>query len=119
MTYVQRLIVNMLTFISLSVLLPQMVHVRSIMMALVASFVLSILNALIKPVLTIISFPLTVITLGFFSFILNALMLQFTSGLVGAQNFGFSSFGASLLVAILMSIVNTIVTEHNMDKYVD
>ncbi len=116
MTYFQRLIINMLTFISLSVLLPQMVHVRSIGMALLASFVLSLLNALIKPILTIISFPLTLLTLGFFSFVINALMLQFTSSFVGASNFGFSSFGAALLVAIIMAIVNLIVTEHHMEK---
>ena len=59
MSYFQRLIMNTLTFVALAVLLPNMVHVRSIMMALVASFVLSILNALIKPILSIISFPLT------------------------------------------------------------
>lgn len=117
MSYFERLIVNMLTFISLSVLLPQMVHVQSFMMALIASFVLSILNTLVKPVLTLLSLPLTILTLGFFSFLINAVMLQMTSALVGSSNFGFSSFGASLLVAIIMSVVNMIVTDHNMRKY--
>ncbi|GAA3026514.1 phage holin family protein [Tetragenococcus solitarius] len=117
MSYFERLIVNMLTFISLSVLLPQMVHVQSFMTALIASFVLSILNTLVKPVLTLLSLPLTILTLGFFSFLINAVMLQMTSALVGSSNFGFSSFGASLLVAIIMSVVNMIVTDHNMRKY--
>jgi len=116
-SYFERLIVNMLTFISLSVLLPQMVHVQSFMTALIASFVLSILNTLVKPVLTLLSLPLTILTLGFFSFLINAVMLQMTSALVGSSNFGFSSFGASLLVAIIMSVVNMIVTDHNMRKY--
>ncbi|KFN90385.1 phage holin family protein [Tetragenococcus muriaticus] len=48
MSYFERLVVNMLTFISLSVLLPQMVHVESFLTALLASFVLSILNMVIK-----------------------------------------------------------------------
>lgn len=117
MSYFERLIVNMLTFISLSVLLPQMVHVQSFITALIASFVLSILNTLIKPILTLLSLPLTILTLGFFSFLINAMMLQMTSALVGASNFGFSSFGASLLVAIIMSVVNMIVTDHNMRKH--
>ena len=81
MSYFQRLIMNTLTFVALAVLLPNMVHVRSIMMALVASFVLSILNALIKPILSIISFPLTLLTFGLFSFVINALMLNLTSTL--------------------------------------
>ncbi|AOF49115.1 phage holin family protein [Tetragenococcus halophilus] len=118
MSYFERLIVNMLTFISLSVLLPQMVHVQSFLTALLASFVLSILNLLIKPILTLLSLPLTILTMGLFSFLINAVMLQMTSSLVGPDNFGFSSFGASLLVAVIMSVVNLIVTDHNMRKYV-
>jgi len=116
-SYFERLIVNMLTFISLSVLLPQMVHVQSFLTALLASFVLSILNLLIKPILTLLSLPLTILTMGLFSFLINAVMLQMTSSLVGTDNFGFSSFGASLLVAVIMSVVNLIVTDHNMRKY--
>ena len=117
MSYFQRLIMNTLTFVALAVLLPNMVHVRSIMMALVASFVLSILNALIKPILSIISFPLTLLTFGLFSFVINALMLNLTSTFVGAANFGFSSFGAAILVALSMSVINMIVTEHHIEKY--
>ncbi|GMA08972.1 membrane protein [Tetragenococcus halophilus subsp. flandriensis] len=117
MSYFERLIVNMLTFISLSVLLPQMVHVQSFLTALLASFVLSILNLLIKPILTLLSLPLTILTMGLFSFLINAAMLQMTSSLVGPDNFGFSSFGASLLVAVIMAVVNLIVTDHNMRKY--
>ena len=117
MSYFQRLIMNTLTFVALAVLLPNMVHVRSIMMALVASFVLSILNALIKPILSIISFPLTLLTFGLFSFVINALMLNLTSTFVGAANFGFSSFGAAILVALIMSVINMIVTEHHIEKY--
>ncbi len=116
MSYFQRLIMNTLTFVALAVLLPNMVHVRSIMMALVASFVLSILNALIKPILSIISFPLTLLTFGLFSFVINALMLNLTSTFVGAANFGFSSFGAAILVALIMSVINMIVTEHHIEK---
>lgn len=56
--------------------------------------------------------------MGLFSFLINAVMLQMTSSLVGPDNFGFSSFGASLLVAVIMSVVNLIVTDHNMRKYV-
>ena len=116
MGYFQRLLVNMLTFISLSVLLPSMIHVRSFWIALVASFVLSLLNGLVKPVLTVLSLPLTLLTFGLFSLVINGLMLQMTSFFVGQQNFGFASFGAAFLIAIIMTVVNTIVTEHNMDK---
>ncbi len=117
MSYFQRLIMNTLTFVTLPVLLPNMIYVQSIMTAVIASFVLSILNALIKPILIVISFPLTLLTLGFFTFVINALMLNLTSYFVGSANFGFSSFGAALLVALIMSVINMIVTEHHIEKY--
>lgn len=119
MTYFQRLFVNTITFICLTTLLPNMVHVNSLLTAVLASFVLSILNGFIKPILTILSFPLTILTLGLFTFVVNAAMLKMTSSLVGEANFGFSSFGAAILVAVVMSIVNMIVTDHNMSKYQD
>jgi putative membrane protein len=107
---------NMLTFISLSVLLPQMIHVESILTALVASFILSILNAIIRPILSILAFPLTLLTLGLFTFVVNAAMLQMTASVMGGSRFGFSSFGASILIAVVMSIINMIVTEHQLEK---
>lgn len=79
MTYFQRLIVNTLTFVSLSVIFPNMIYVRSIWMAIIAAFVLSILNMLVKPVLTILSLPFTLLTFGLFSFIVNAAILKMTS----------------------------------------
>lgn len=119
MTYFQRLIVNTLTFVSLSVIFPNMIHVKSIWMAVLAAFVLSILNMLVKPVLTILSLPLTLITFGLFSFVVNAIMLKMTSFFVGEMNFGFSTFWAAVLMAMIMSLVNAIVSERNIDKYVE
>ena len=85
MTYFQRLVVNTLTFISLSVVFPGMIHVRGIMPAIIAAFVLSILNMLVKPVLTILSLPFTLLTFGLFSFVVNAAILQMTSFFVGGN----------------------------------
>ncbi|EOT47998.1 MULTISPECIES: phage holin family protein [Enterococcus] len=116
MNYMQRLIMNVLTFISLSVLLPQMVHVQSLWTALLASIILSVLNAFLRPILLFLTFPLTFLTLGLFSFVVNAAILQITSSVVGATKFGFSSFGAALLVAVIMSLINMIVTEHRLQK---
>lgn len=117
MTYFQRLVVNTLTFVSLSVMFPNMIFVRNLWMAVIAAFVLSILNMLVKPVLSLLSLPFTLLTFGLFSFIVNAAILRMTSFFVGDVNFGFSSFGAAILMAVVMSIVNAIVSDHNIDKY--
>ena len=117
MTYFQRLVVNTLTFVSLSVLFPNMIFVKSIWTAVIAALVLSILNMLVKPVLTLLSLPLTFLTFGLFSFVVNAAILRMTSFFIGDVNFGFSSFSAAILMAVVMSLVNAIVSEHNIDNY--
>lgn len=119
MTYAQRLAVNTLTFVSLSVFFPWMIHVKGLWMAIVAAFVLSIFNTIIKPILLILSFPITLVTFGLFSFVINALMLKLTSSVIGEQNFAFSSFGAAILVAMIMTVVNAIVNDHKMKKNTD
>ena len=112
MTYFQRLVVNTVTFIALTVLMPSQFHVASLLTAVLAAFVLSILNGIVRPILVILSLPLNILSLGLFTFVINGAMLSLTSSLVGANSFGFASFGSALLVAVIMSIVNVIVTEH-------
>ncbi|MEY8445086.1 phage holin family protein [Enterococcus ratti] len=113
MSYLQRIIVNTLTFISLAVIFPNMIYVESIWTAIAASFVLSLLNMFIKPVLMVLSLPFTLFTLGLFTFVINAVILKMTSFFIGANNFSFSSFWSAFLVAVVMSTVNMIVSEHN------
>ncbi|KRN28488.1 hypothetical protein IV38_GL001490 [Lactobacillus selangorensis] len=107
----QRIVADMLLFLAISGLLPHLLYIRSIWIALIASVVLAVLNALIKPILSILSFPITLLTLGLFTIIINGIMLELTAAVVGA-GFYFSSFGAAVLVAILLSIANTIISNH-------
>ncbi|SLM86471.1 membrane protein [Vagococcus fluvialis bH819] len=71
----------------------------------------------VRPILHILSLPITLITFGLFSFIINALMLKLTSMVLGGQNFAFSSFGSAVLIAVIMSIINSIVADHFSSKY--
>ncbi|MEG0254435.1 MAG: phage holin family protein [Vagococcus sp.] len=112
MSYLQRLIVNTLAFVSLSVLFPTKFYVSSFVIAIVASVVLSVLNLLVKPILHILSLPITIITFGLFSFVINAAMLKITSAVIGQQDFAFASFGSAILIAFVMSISNWIVADH-------
>jgi len=87
------------------------------MMAIVASIVLSALNVLVKPILHILSLPITLITFGLFSFVINGLMLKFTSVIVGEQNFAFSSLGAAVFISLLLSLINSIIANRQVDRY--
>lgn len=109
MRYWTRVIVDTLLFIAISGLLPNLFYVENIWIALVASIVLSILNIFIKPLLSLLSFPITFLTFGLFSVVINGIMLELTAVFVGVH-FSFTSFGAAVIVAIILSIANTIIT---------
>ncbi|KRN96604.1 hypothetical protein IV55_GL001125 [Furfurilactobacillus siliginis] len=110
MKFWQRIIVNALLFMAIAGFFRNSFHVSSVWYALVASLVLAILNAAIKPVLVIFSLPITFLTLGLFSIVINAVMLELTSFFVGAQNFQIANFGMAMLAAIIMSLCNAVIS---------
>lgn len=77
--------------------------VRNIASALIAAIVLGLVNAIVKPILVILTLPLTIVTLGLFLFVVNAI----TIWLAGALTPGFEVAG--LIPALLGSIVLTLV----------
>ncbi|ALC88845.1 hypothetical protein AM500_02805 [Bacillus sp. FJAT-18017] len=83
--------------------------------AIGASFLLSILNIIVRPILILLTLPVTVLTLGFFLFVINALTLLMTDKLMGSA-FEISGFGMALFVAIIMSLVNLVVQKMVFDK---
>ncbi|HEX8855427.1 MAG TPA: phage holin family protein [Thermoleophilaceae bacterium] len=71
---------------------------------LIAGLVFTVVNRFVKPVLTVLSIPFIVVTLGIFYFLINILMLYLTDWLV--PDFEIRSFGAGVLAAIIVSLVN-------------
>jgi putative membrane protein len=76
------------------------------------SLVFGVVNALIRPVLTLFSLPLLIITLGLFTFVLNGVLLLLTSSLAGSFGIPFrvAGFGAAMLGALLVSVVSTVLS---------
>ena len=73
---------------------------------LAASLVLGVLNALLRPVMLILTFPLLIVTLGLFTFVINALMLYFVGGLV--KTFHVSGFWPAFKGGIVISLVSLV-----------
>jgi putative membrane protein len=71
---------------------------------LIAAAVFTLVNLAVKPVVTVLSLPLIVLTLGFFLLVINVLMLYITDWIV--PDFEISGFGWGLLGAIIVSLVN-------------
>ena len=88
--------------------------------ALAAAAILGILNALVRPVLILLTLPLTVVTLGFFILIINALMFQFAGALVGGLHVTsfWSAFFASIIVSFVSWILNSAVAGPNEGEVV-
>lgn len=76
--------------------------------ALVAALILGAVNAFIRPVLVILSLPLTILTLGLFTFVINAFMLLLTAGLM--PGFAIAGFGSAFLGSILISIFSSLIS---------
>ncbi len=72
------------------------------------ALVFGVVNALIKPVLTVLSLPVQVLTLGLFTFVINALLLMLTSWLASSLGIAFmvDGFVAALLGALIVSVVS-------------
>jgi putative membrane protein len=80
------------------------VRVASTGALLVAALVLGFLNAVLRPLLVLLTLPLTVLTLGFFYLVLNAVLFALASVLVGG--FSVDGFGSAFLGAIVMSLLS-------------
>lgn len=83
---------------------------------LIAALIFGVANALIKPVLTVLTCPLIIVTLGLFTFVINAAMLMLTDWVATQLDVRFSveNFGAALIGAVIITIVSwalTLLTE--------
>jgi putative membrane protein len=81
------------------------ISVRGALSALIAALVIGFINATIGLLLKIITFPLTLVTLGLFWFVINALMLELASALL-SPGFQVHGFFAAFVGAIVLSLVN-------------
>ena len=81
--------------------------VRNFAAALVAAVIIGLANAIIRPILTVLTLPITILTLGLFLFVVNAL----TIWLAGSITSGFvvNGFAPALIGSIVLSIVATVI----------
>lgn len=108
MKFLLRLVILAATIFLISYLFPGLINVDSPMTALVVALVLAIINAFIRPVVLILTLPINIISLGLFTFVVNAFMLILASKIV--PGFTINSFWTAILASLLISIVNTFIS---------
>lgn len=100
-----RWLLNTLALFVVVTLVPHFTYRSWISLALAAA-VLGLLNAVVRPILWFLTLPLTIVTLGLFLLILNAIMLELTAWLV--PGFDIDGFGWAILGALVLSVVSLI-----------
>ncbi|WP_188454113.1 phage holin family protein [Virgibacillus oceani] len=91
-------------------------HLDGFGTALLASLILSILNIFIKPILIVLTLPITFVTLGLFLFVINAVTLMITQGVMDSS-FVIDSFGTAVIAAIVISILNLLLNRLIKDTF--
>ena len=101
------LFLNALALLATAYLVPGF-KVDSFTTALLAAIVLGVINTFVKPILTIITLPINFLTLGLFTFVINAVVLYLTTLVV--PGFMIDGMLTAILGAIVLSIVSTILS---------
>jgi putative membrane protein len=106
-SFLVRLIINALAFLIVSAVYSGL-KVNGLWAAIIAALIWGIVNALLRPILMLLTLPINFLTLGLFTLVVNGIILivtaQLYSGLV------ISGFFAGIVAAILLSIVNVILS---------
>ncbi|AGK55624.1 phage holin family protein [Bacillus sp. 1NLA3E] len=115
MRWLIGILINAVLFMGISGYFDDSFKLSGVGAAITASFILSILNILVRPILIILTLPVTILTLGFFLFVINAITLRLTDSIMG-NAFEINGFGMALFVAILMSIFNVLIQKMLLEK---
>jgi putative membrane protein len=82
------------------------ITVDSITTAIIVAFVMSLLNTFVRPILSIISIPITILTLGLFYFVISVILVYVCAYLV--NGFAVSGIVAPLIFSFVLSVVNSV-----------
>jgi putative membrane protein len=105
MNIVLRIVISAVVAFGLSYILSG-VHIQSFVTALVLAIVLGLLNILVKPILIILTLPITLFTFGLFLFVINALIILLAAKFV--NGFRVDGFWWALLFSLLLSVLTSI-----------
>lgn len=113
MNFLLRIIITAVVAFALSYVLPG-IQIDTFWTAIVFALVLAVLNFLLKPLLIILTLPITILTFGFFLFIINAIIVWFVQDLV--DGFRVKNFGWALLFSLLLSLLTSMLYKDSRDR---
>ena len=107
-TFALRLVINAAALAATAAMLPG-IHIRDdrVMTLLVIALIFGLVNAILKPVVWVLSCPLIVLTLGLFALVINGILLLVTDTLSGSR-FEVDGFGWAVLGGLLVGLISTV-----------
>lgn len=105
MKFILSLFVRGIAVFATAYILPGVV-IESYWTAVLVALVLTVLNTIVKPILFILTLPITIMTLGLFTFVLNAVMILLVDYLI--VGFSVGGFLNALLFSLLLSLINSV-----------
>jgi putative membrane protein len=107
-------LINALVLMALPYVLPS-IHVDSFYSALIGALIIGLLNTLIRPVLIVLTLPITVLTLGLFTFVINALLFWLTASFVRGFTVGgfWSAFAGALVYSLISWALSALLVPRN------
>jgi putative membrane protein len=106
MTLLTKLLAVVVALLVASRYIPG-IHVDSLYTAIMVAVILGLLNLIVRPVLVVLTLPITLLSLGLFLFVLNALLFWFVGSFV--EGFDVAGFGPALLGSLLVSVISSLV----------
>jgi putative membrane protein len=113
MKFIMRIIVTSIVAFGLSYILSG-VHIDTFWTAILLAIVLAILNAVVKPIFILLTLPLTLITLGLFLFVINAIIILLADNFI--KGFNVEGFWWALLFSLLLSVVTSVLYKEEKEK---
>ncbi|MFW6306077.1 MAG: phage holin family protein [Bacillota bacterium] len=105
-SFLASLIITMITLMATSVLVPG-IYIEGLATTLVSALVIGLINAVIKPIFTILTLPFTILTFGLFLFVINGLMLLLAARIV--PGFVVEGLGSAIIGSIVISLFTWVI----------
>ncbi len=108
MPFLIRMGANAIAILLITYLLPSLMSADGALAAIAAAFVLGLVNAIIRPIFVLLTFPITVVTLGVFLLVINGLLLWLVTVIVPGFHVG--GFFGAIVGSLLLSVISWILT---------
>jgi len=113
MHLILRWLVNTIALFIVATVVPGF-HYQSLVTLAIAALILGLLNAIVRPILFLLTLPITIVTLGLFLIVLNAAMLELTAWLV--SGFRIDSFGWACVGALVLALISLVTSRIGRER---